>query len=630
MPKPTHSASTSPARKAPRRRVRRQGSRTRRLNQQHASGPSNRRPVKRRKLRDQGLLDLGECLYKCQERGYHMDSDVRLGRGVFSTGKQYPILDLDVSDSEPSIETPLPEFLHSPQSLASPMDPARYDCPSNSKVKRERAVLTPKKPHSYKEIIQSPSPLFSLSFGRGRPATAPGVKFPDGLADPPVEEHPRQYRIGFLDNIHIPSPTLYRSLCDEMPSSSTEKGFPFFEFAYGQPRPEPDFTSYRTLGDSERLLEAGLLSGPRVSTSFTASLPLTSRTPHTHSAAFASDQAADDTVNDRSSDQTPGQTLTDQFPMPGRYPSISDDIPRPRSPHPNALADISWFYDAKDNTLTFPMLRSSGYLQDVVSSIQSPNNTVETGANPAASSEEHDAMCRIPVFDMLPTSLQPCYASGRRPSTLNLDDCVKRNPCEIVSLSLSPDPYPSSGRADTNTDTVQVKLHRHHFTGWPSVLCGVDTGTDEPQTTQRAVDNQIGGTENDLKMVEWVKGLDSPAEPPHSNRSASDNDIPQPRLKSATAPSVSPAGEGNPTMPGQGPEMPAPRAPDDKHVRGDPAEDEGYYTANEHDTDLEMVTGYQSEDEWADWDWDWESELGEEEANVEDNSRIGLYATDWE
>lgn len=87
MPKPTHSASASPARKTARRRVRRQRSRARRLNQQRASGPSNRRPVKRRKLRDQASLDLGECLYECQERGYHMDSDVCLGRGVFSTGQ---------------------------------------------------------------------------------------------------------------------------------------------------------------------------------------------------------------------------------------------------------------------------------------------------------------------------------------------------------------------------------------------------------------------------------------------------------------------------------------------------------------------------------------------------------------
>ncbi|KAG9777236.1 hypothetical protein KCU88_g4574, partial [Aureobasidium melanogenum] len=626
MPKPTHSASASPARKTARRRVRRQRSRARRLNRQRASGPSNRRPVKRRKLRDQASLDLGECLYECQERGYHMDSDVRLGRGVFSTGNQYPLLDLDVSDPEPSIEGPSPDLPHSPQSLTALMHPASYYCPSSPEVGTQRAVLKPKKPHNFKEITQSPSSLFPMSFGHGGSDDGFRVKFPDELADPPVEEQPRQYRIGFLDNIHIPSPTLYRSLSQGMPSSSIEKEFPFFEFAYGQPRPEPDFTSYRTLGDPERLLEAGLLTGPAVSTSFKSSLPLTNRTSLTQRAAFSPGQAADNSANDGGSEQTPGQTLTDQFPMPGRYPSISDEIPRPKSPHPNAISNISWFYDAKDDSLIFPMLWSSGSLQDVVSSNRSSNNTVETGANSAASADDHDAMCRIPVFDMLPTSLQPCYASGRRPSTLDLDDCVKCKPCETVSLSLSPDSYAPSGRADTSKDIVQVTLHRHPFTGWSFAHCGVDNGTDEPRTSQRTVDSQVGGTENDLKMVEWVKGLGFPAEPSNSNGSVSSDDIPQPRLKSATAPSTSPAREANPTMPGQGPEMAAPRGPDDKQAGVDAAEDEGYYTANEHDTDLEIVTGYQSEDEWAEWDWDWKSESGEEEAD----SRIGLYATDWE
>lgn len=89
MPTSTRPAHVSNARKAA-RRSRRLRSSARRLNQQPSAAPPNRRPAKRRRLRDQESMNLQECLYDCQDQGYHLDQDVRVGHGVSLNGSGPP------------------------------------------------------------------------------------------------------------------------------------------------------------------------------------------------------------------------------------------------------------------------------------------------------------------------------------------------------------------------------------------------------------------------------------------------------------------------------------------------------------------------------------------------------------
>ena len=86
MPPITSPATSLAIRKAA-RRTRQAKPRARRSAQ--TTGPVvrlNRRAPKRRMLRDQESLNLDDCFYQCQESGYHLDPDVRVGRGTAANG----------------------------------------------------------------------------------------------------------------------------------------------------------------------------------------------------------------------------------------------------------------------------------------------------------------------------------------------------------------------------------------------------------------------------------------------------------------------------------------------------------------------------------------------------------------
>lgn len=86
---PISNMTTLPSTAAKRRAARRSRharSRARRLAQPNAKPSSATHAPKRRKLRDQESLDLEDCFFQCEEQGYHLDPDVRIGREVAQSG----------------------------------------------------------------------------------------------------------------------------------------------------------------------------------------------------------------------------------------------------------------------------------------------------------------------------------------------------------------------------------------------------------------------------------------------------------------------------------------------------------------------------------------------------------------
>lgn len=78
--------SSTAAKRRSARRIRHARSRARRLTQTNTVPSSGAHAPKRRKLRDQESLNLEDCFFQCEERGYHLDPDVRIGREVAHSG----------------------------------------------------------------------------------------------------------------------------------------------------------------------------------------------------------------------------------------------------------------------------------------------------------------------------------------------------------------------------------------------------------------------------------------------------------------------------------------------------------------------------------------------------------------
>ena len=71
--------SCAPAKRTANRRTRQAKCRNRRLAQRKNATPEAVRAPKRRKLRDHESLNLKDCAFRCEERGYHLDPDVHIG-----------------------------------------------------------------------------------------------------------------------------------------------------------------------------------------------------------------------------------------------------------------------------------------------------------------------------------------------------------------------------------------------------------------------------------------------------------------------------------------------------------------------------------------------------------------------
>ena len=78
--------SSAAAKRRAARRSRHARSRARRLAQTNAVPSSGPQSPERRKLRDQESLNLEDCFFQCEERGYHLDPDVHIGREVAHSG----------------------------------------------------------------------------------------------------------------------------------------------------------------------------------------------------------------------------------------------------------------------------------------------------------------------------------------------------------------------------------------------------------------------------------------------------------------------------------------------------------------------------------------------------------------
>lgn len=410
---------------------------------------------------------------------------------------------------------------------------------------------------------------------------------------------------------------LWKSQSGDNLALSIERDFPRFELAYSQPRPDPDFTGYPLPEDSDGLSEDGSLLRSGESHFVAASVPLMGRTVDKPTTAYyiPCGQRPFSTINNYSwaldsanffPAQYPSYAGIDRFPMPGRYPTSMDDvIPRQLVPYRNPLLNVPVERDAGDDPLVIPKLHPEVSIEDSTASKHSPNNVVEPWANPAAGGDCNGTGDRASMCGLLSSHAQVSdrldSTEGQSPTGLADSHQLESNAGSTRSPITTNSEKTLSASTSDHTDTVSARLHWHQVRGWSYETGVVDSGTQVSCLSQPNVDRQISRIGCVSKMAEWLQGLNRTNKAGTTAGEAGQADV-EGHLTLSAAETL---------------EM----APDAKGSQNQ-AEDEAYYTADECAVDVELVSGGQSEDEWADWDWEFESN-GEAE-------RIGLYATDWE
>ncbi|EXJ90316.1 hypothetical protein A1O1_03415 [Capronia coronata CBS 617.96] len=612
------------------RRTRRRRSHARRFQRQPSPAPPSRRPAKRRRLRDQESLNLQECLYDCQDQGYHLDEEVWVGHGVSLNDNHFSLLDLDVTDPTAVVEGPYSGITNSPPGCAALMHPDPDSSAKGPETKTGRGLFAVRKPSERDTGADTSRPTSPvLPSIPTTPDAAPRVRFPDSYPGPVREEDSHRYQSGYLDGIQIPSPILYHTQSGERLAISIERDFPRFELAYSQPRPEPDFTSYRVSGDTDRLLED---AGPQQY--------ITTRRDQYPTMGNPS-WAMNSTNNWYPSDQS-GHPNIGQFVVPRPCRPGIGNLAWPSLPYPNPLLEVCQTGRTVDDTVVFPKILPSAFVEDTVSSGHSANNIVQPWANQAASGDE-PVKTRVTISSMLCNETHPYEELDRAkeqaltpdgqqlPSTTY--DAVKCLKIHGAALSLNPDNTTEKvayHNAGNRTDLVSAKLGRHQLTGWSPKADGSDSAPHVSRLLQARLDSQQSEEKKVSKMAEWLEGLSHPIDPetPGESSSHEASRALMDRLFDNAVQKVNGAGQ---TDTKQDPALSAvgtvDKITDSKDNQDHAAEDEAeeaYYTANEDDSDVEMVNAVPSEDGWADWDWEWDVDSnGEEE-------RIGLCATGWE
>ncbi|OAP60113.1 hypothetical protein AYL99_05115 [Fonsecaea erecta] len=590
-----------------------------------------RRGPKRRKLREQDSLDLNNCYYTSEDRGFHLDPDIRVGLQTRCDANPYWIPEGETTDPTVVFEEPCPPSEFSAADRSETLSPAMFPEARAAKVvfKRKETQCPPQTDFLTRSAL--PSPL-SVSIHAAAP---PRVQFPDCRLEDSMNGRPPDYHSNYLNDIRIPSPLLYHNAQFDYvrPSDAPPLAWSssFSEYIHGQQKPEPDFTSWRPVEDSVTQDERTDLQRHG---SLGFAICTASSSKHRAEASHISDESHDSSTHRFV--PSPGDDPRGSPEMGGRNQEYSCAADVGRSP---AVAlhghETPWYtdsfmrtssHDTKINMprnvkstgddLVFPTLPTPVCLQRSLSAYCSPSNTVQPEGNQAANSWERaeEGLSSGPdLIDNTPPSTFDTVEAAMR--------AVRRDR-DALSTHLSSERKDDGGVTDEAQpgaaanvvlppcmDLVPARLYQHQVIVWPLSNSIIDA-------KKKRVRDRWGV----IHLVDWLEKLntldlyaddgqlslrDLARRPDESNSNFSKEILAsEPTLSSSSSVRVHCNNSQS----------------DDESISG--RREERLFTGSEHDSEIDLVDDLVSDDEWANWDWDFEPDDVFE--------RIGLFATDWE
>ena len=458
------------------------------------------------------------------------------------------------------------------------------------------------------------------------PYTTPRVKMPYGNPPSSVTKCPSVYSSNCLNDVDIPSPFLYHDSQHGYFPPATEVqpgwGIPYFEYAYGQALPEPDFNSYRPM-------TAVLKAGPdqihrRESLGLSLCTPGSSR--HKAEESRISDEShdfsthgfpvpnemesstlADPTASSRLKSSTTSLVNNDQIRIPVD-PEWSWAGGMPFSRHLNrSEMEQDFFFPHADDDLVYPTLPTPAYIRDAPAAHHGFSSAVQYWGSQTA-----------PYWSL---------SAGSVPADTNLDEKIWLQNVSIAaashpgSLDVGPQPVMHDHRHSVNVSTnihdetttlspansclalVPARLYQHHFVAWAANV---------PVAAPFADGMILSGTANDsespLKLFDWLVQLNTAR--PQASASRHESGSPSEQLTEEVVYQCCEdlSASDNEPAHGRSASRQADVHPDDEAIHN-AHYSEDYASTSHYDSEIELLSQSQSQtdDGWAYWDWDTES-----------------------
>ncbi|KIW81249.1 hypothetical protein Z517_04274 [Fonsecaea pedrosoi CBS 271.37] len=590
---------------------------------------SRRRGPKRRKLREQDSLDLDNCYYACEDRGYHLDPDVRVGLEINHDETPYWFSDDSITDRSIAAEEPCPLLDFSAVgALARPSPTISSETGGGKVIFKRKGTRS----LSEADLTENPSPPLPPILMTAKARTS--IQLPSCHLEPSRNRCPPEYHSDYLNDVRIPSPLLYHSSQFEYTTPSDNPwltwNVPSFEFAHGQQKPEPDFTSYRPVVCGAALDERTHMQRNE-SLGFAVCTAASSR--HKAEASHVSDGSHDSSTHGdvlSSGDDLDSQELT----RTNQEYSLVADVDRNGLVTPMGL-DFPWYHDffmpkvsysqeiavppdvaPSEDNLIFPTLPTPINLDHALIACCSVNNIVHPGGNQAARSWERAGRglpsFRDPVDTTPSPSMSDAVEAAVRGACSASEPQTTRGSLDSRDDTITSDgPYPGAAIKvviPPCMDLVPARLYRHQLIAWPLSTAAVEA--------RNRRDSDVSAV---LRMAEWLAGLNTlrpyvggqlglPLPKPPGN----DAGLNSRRNMSTFNDTLSSVLSARVECHGE----PA----EDEADSGSP--DEGYFTCSERYSEADLLEDTPTDEEWVDWEWDFQSDDVDE--------RIGLFASEWE
>ncbi|KAH0837074.1 hypothetical protein FOPE_04609 [Fonsecaea pedrosoi] len=590
---------------------------------------SRRRGPKRRKLREQDSLDLDNCYYACEDRGYHLDPDVRVGLEINHDETPYWFSDDSITDRSIAAEEPCPLLDYSAVgALARPSPTISSETGGGKVIFKRKGTRS----LSEADLNENPSPPLPPILMTTKARTS--IQLPSCHLEPSRNRCPPEYHSDYLNDVRIPSPLLYHSSQFEYTTPSDNPWLTWnvssFEFAHGQQKPEPDFTSYRPVVCGAALDERTHMQRNE-SLGYAVCTAASSR--HKAEASHVSDGSHDSSTHGdvlSSGDDLDSQELT----RTNQGYSLIADVERNGPVTPMGL-DFPWCHDffmpkvsysqeigvppdaaPSEDNLIFPTLPTPINLDHALIACCSVNNIVHPSGNQAARSWER-AGRGLPSFrDPVDTTPSPSISDAVEAAVHGAcsasEPQTTRGSLDSRDGTITSDgPYPGAAIKvviPPCMDLVPARLYQHQLIAWPLSTAAVEA--------RNRRDSDVSAV---LRMADWLAGLNTLG--PYVGGQLG-LPLPKPPGNDAGLNSRRNMSTSNDTLSS----VLSARAQchggfaEDEADSGSP--DEGYFTCSERYSETDLLEDTPTDEEWVDWEWDFESDDVDE--------RIGLFATEWE
>lgn len=452
--------------------------------------------------------------------------------------------------------------------------PPRPDLP---KAKGDRVVLNRKSRSTQKDAVAgNASPLTPSALPKL--LEDPQIKMPGSFPDMQDAET-TEYRSGYLDAISIPSPSLHHNLSQEalpLTDYNVVSRLARFQMSYGRVKSKPDFTRHRALS-SETSLEDPPTLADKEPTFTAAALPAFREDELNAPDKYDPFAAGDISVDPPGHSPQPVVAKFDYF-GPEEYPQCRADGVKGRKPGQDWAGGFNHEY-ASNHNFIFPKVPSPA-CEDGGSGLR--KDIVQSWGNQAASLSHANKVPRVewllsqsnldqPAYPQLSPRLRHLFTgsslASSNQSLLDRSHCISRIPAGLDLHRLLEDlpETPAQGKTDS--------LSRQASTRASSMRC-----------------ERMG------KLEDWMRGEEFSIEKQHAMQSELDAMRYFPLLRDYNL--IARCGQRDqPAM--------SDFHDDNTHASGD----EGYFSANELDDDIDMVNDGASETDGGEWDWEMDMDV---------------------